>query len=56
MSFGIGGNITFINNMVENSPYSVIPSGSAQGSGLTSATINGYINDNRLELSTCWNL
>ncbi|MPR34539.1 SusC/RagA family TonB-linked outer membrane protein [Salmonirosea aquatica] len=40
----IGGNITFISNNVEGSPYSVIPSGSAQGSGLTSATINGYIN------------
>ena len=43
--FGLGGNITFIKNKVKNSPYSVIPSGSAQGSGLTSATINGYIND-----------
>ncbi|HEV7332292.1 MAG TPA: SusC/RagA family TonB-linked outer membrane protein [Flavisolibacter sp.] len=40
----IGGNATFINNVVENSPYSVIPSGSASGSGLTSATINGYVN------------
>jgi len=43
--FNIGGNITFINNVVKDSPYSVIPSGSASGSGLTSATINGYIND-----------
>ncbi len=42
--FDIGGNMTFINNVVENSPYSVIPSGSASGSGLTSATINGYVN------------
>ena len=33
-----------IDNVVENSPYSVIPSGSASGPGLTSATINGYIN------------
>lgn len=40
----LGGNITFIDNIVENSPYTVIPSGSAQGSGLTSATINGYVN------------
>lgn len=40
----IGGNITFIDNNVENSPYSVIPSGAASGSGLTSATINGYVN------------
>lgn len=43
--YEIGGNITFINNVVRNSPYSVIPSGAASGSGLTSATINGYIND-----------
>ncbi|AFK02443.1 TonB-dependent receptor plug [Emticicia oligotrophica DSM 17448] len=44
ISYGIGGNTTFIRNKVTNSPYSVIPSGSASGSGLTSATINGYIN------------
>ena len=43
--FDIGGNMTFIRNVVRNSPYSVITSGSAQGSGLTSATVNGYIND-----------
>ena len=42
--YELGGNITFIKNEVKNSPYTVIPSGSAQGSGLTSATINGYIN------------
>lgn len=42
--FDIGGNVTFIDNIVQNSPYSVIPSGSASGSGLTSATINGYVN------------
>lgn len=36
--------MTFIDNEVSNSPYSVIPSGSASGSGLTSATINGYVN------------
>ena len=42
--FDIGGNVTFIDNVVQNSPYSVIPSGSASGSGLTSATINGYVN------------
>ncbi|MBU1820845.1 MAG: SusC/RagA family TonB-linked outer membrane protein, partial [Bacteroidetes bacterium] len=44
MRFNIGGNMTFIGNNVQNSPYTVIPSGSASGSGLTSATINGYIN------------
>jgi len=43
LRYDIGGNVTFINNKVTNSPYSVIPSGSAQGSGLTSATVNGYI-------------
>ena len=42
--FDICGNVTFIDNIVQNSPYSVIPSGSASGSGLTSATINGYVN------------
>ncbi|WP_461042610.1 SusC/RagA family TonB-linked outer membrane protein [Spirosoma harenae] len=42
--FDIGGNITFIDNIVNNSPYTVIPSGNASGSGLTSATINGYLN------------
>ncbi len=40
----LGGNLTFIDNNVTGSPYSVIPSGAAQGSGLTSATVNGYIN------------
>jgi iron complex outermembrane receptor protein len=44
-TYGVGGNITFIKNKVTNSPYSVISSGSASGSGLTSATINGYINN-----------
>lgn len=42
--YAVGGNITFIDNEVKNSPYSIIPSGSASGSGLTSATINGYVN------------
>lgn len=45
LRFGIGGNATIISNVVKNSPYTVIPSGSASGSGLTSATINGYINN-----------
>lgn len=44
-SYGIGGNITALTNEVTKSPYTVIPSGSASGSGLTSATINGYINN-----------
>lgn len=44
VKFNVGGNLTLIQNEVKGSPYSVIPSGSASGSGLTSATINGYIN------------
>jgi TonB-linked SusC/RagA family outer membrane protein len=44
-TYTIGGNFTAIKNVIENSPYSVIPSGSASGSGLTSATLNGYINN-----------
>ncbi|MEO5890794.1 MAG: TonB-dependent receptor [Ferruginibacter sp.] len=45
LSYSIGGNLTSMKNKVTNSPYSVIPSGNATGSGLTSATINGYINN-----------
>jgi len=44
LRFDVGGNITFIKNIVQNSPYSVITSGSASGAGLTSATVNGYVN------------
>ncbi|TLP75450.1 SusC/RagA family TonB-linked outer membrane protein [Maribacter sp. ACAM166] len=44
-SYNIGGNITYIQNKVKDSPYSVLTTGSAQGSGQTGATINGYINN-----------
>ncbi len=44
ISYSFGANATFIRNKVENSPYTVIPSGGATGSGLSSATINGYLN------------
>jgi iron complex outermembrane receptor protein len=43
-SYGIGGNITFIDNVVEHSPFTILTTGSASGSGLTGATINGLIN------------
>ncbi len=43
-SYGIGGNVTFIDNKVDKSPFTVITTGSASGSGLTSAVVNGYIN------------
>lgn len=44
-SFDIGGNVTFIQNEVRDSPYSVLTTGAAQGAGQTGATINGYINN-----------
>lgn len=44
VSYGLGGNITFVNNKVEDSPFTLLTTGSASGSGLTSATINGYVN------------
>lgn len=43
-SYGFGGNITFIDNVVENSPFTILTTGGASGSGLTSATVNGYVN------------
>ncbi len=45
-SYSVGGNISFINNDVENSPFTILTTGSASGSGLTGATINGLINGN----------
>ncbi len=48
VTYSIGGNVTFIDNKVTESPYKVITSGSASGSGLTSATLNGYINNEPL--------
>jgi TonB-linked SusC/RagA family outer membrane protein len=44
ITYNIGGNITYMKNKVQNSPYSVIPAGSVSGAGITSSTINGYIN------------
>ncbi|HVG13827.1 MAG TPA: SusC/RagA family TonB-linked outer membrane protein, partial [Chitinophagaceae bacterium] len=43
-TWSIGGNITYLTNKVENSPYSLIPAGSVSGAGITSSTINGYVN------------
>ncbi len=44
-SYNIGGNVTFIQNTVKDSPFAVLTTGAAQGSGQTGATINGYINN-----------
>jgi iron complex outermembrane receptor protein len=43
-SYTIGGNLTYIQNEVVNSPFAVLTTGSATGAGQTGATINGYIN------------
>lgn len=43
-SFNIGGNTTLIRNEVTGSPYTVIPSGTASGSGITGTMVNGYLN------------
>jgi TonB-linked SusC/RagA family outer membrane protein len=45
ITYNVGGNLTYLKNKVKNSPYSVIPAGSVSGAGITSSTINGYIND-----------
>lgn len=42
-SYTVGANATFINNVVEDSPFTVLTTGSASGSGQTGATINGMI-------------
>ncbi|MEL7122273.1 MAG: TonB-dependent receptor [Bacteroidota bacterium] len=42
--YRIGGNATFIENEVVNSPFAVLVTGGASGAGQTGATINGYIN------------
>jgi iron complex outermembrane receptor protein len=44
VTWNVGGNFTYMHNVVKNSPYSVITSGTASGSGLTSAAVNGYLN------------
>ncbi|MCG1036524.1 SusC/RagA family TonB-linked outer membrane protein [Polaribacter sargassicola] len=43
-SYNIGGNISITKNQVNNSPYKILTTGSAQGSGQTGATINGVLN------------
>lgn len=43
-SYNIGGNISITKNQVNNSPYQILTTGAAQGSGQTGATINGVLN------------
>ena len=42
-SYAFGGNATFIDNVVEDSPFTIVTTGSASGQGLTDATINGFV-------------
>ena len=44
LSYTIGGNFSYISNKVKNSPFTILTTGSASGSGLTGATINGLVN------------
>jgi TonB-dependent starch-binding outer membrane protein SusC len=44
-SYSIGGNVTYIRNKVTDSPFTVLTTGAASGSGQTGATINGYVNN-----------
>lgn len=43
-TYSVGGNITFINNEVRNSPFTVINTGFANTAGLTATPVNGYVN------------
>lgn len=43
-SYSVGGNVSFTNNKVQNSPYKILTTGGAQGGGQSGATINGAIN------------
>ena len=43
LSYSFGGNATFIDNVVEDSPFTIVTTGSASGQGLTDATINGFV-------------
>ncbi|MEZ4970726.1 MAG: TonB-dependent receptor [Flavobacteriaceae bacterium] len=43
LSYGFGANATFIDNVVEDSPFTIVTTGSASGQGLTDATINGFV-------------
>ncbi|MFT6808811.1 MAG: TonB-linked SusC/RagA family outer membrane protein [Saprospiraceae bacterium] len=43
-TYSIGGNLSITDNKVENSPYSILTTGSVRGAGQTGATINGVLN------------
>jgi TonB-linked SusC/RagA family outer membrane protein len=47
-SYSVGGNLTYIKNVVEDSPFAVLTTGSVSGTGQSGATINGMINGHPL--------
>ncbi|GHA37919.1 TonB-dependent receptor SusC [Salinimicrobium marinum] len=44
-SYNIGGNFSYIENEITDSPFTIVTTGTASGSGQTGATINGYMNN-----------
>ncbi|MCL6217205.1 SusC/RagA family TonB-linked outer membrane protein [Zunongwangia pacifica] len=44
-SYNIGGNFSYIKNEITDSPFTIVTTGTAQGSGQTGASINGYMNN-----------
>lgn len=44
-SYNIGGNFSYIENEITDSPFTIVTTGLASGSGQTGATINGYMNN-----------
>ena len=53
LSYMAGGNLSYISNNVKNSPFTILTTGSASGSGLTGATINGLVNGYSIGSFTC---
>ena len=43
-SYNIGGNFSYIQNEITDSPFTIVTTGTASGSGQTGASINGYMN------------
>lgn len=44
-SYNLGGNFSYIQNEITDSPFTIVTTGSASGAGQTGATINGYMNN-----------
>lgn len=44
-SYNVGGNFSYIKNEITDSPFTIVTTGIASGSGQTGATINGYMNN-----------